>query len=52
MRQSDKDKMTEERNSKRQCQGEKATEGRRVILPDKQRRRRDVCLAEEMLRKK
>lgn len=31
---------------------EKGREKRRVILPDKQRRRRDVCGAEEMLRKK
>lgn len=46
MRQSDKEEMTEGRKSKRQCQGEKAIEGRRVILPDKQGWRRDVCLAE------
>lgn len=36
-----------------ECQKEKDMgEGRRDILPDKQRRRRDVCCAEEMLRKK
>lgn len=50
MSQSDEDKITEE--EKRRCRGEKANERRRVILPDKQRQRQDVCLAEEMLRKK
>lgn len=54
----EKDEMRRSENDRREevegteCQKEKDMgEGRRDILPDKQRRRRDVCCAEEMLRK-
>lgn len=51
MRRSENDRREEVEGT--ECQKEKDMgEGRRDILPDKQRRRRDVCYAEEMLRKK
>lgn len=50
MRRSENDRREEVEGT--ECQKEKDMgEGRRDILPDKQRRRRDVCYAEEMLRK-